>query len=415
VKSRYAVQFTAMTFGTVLAAAVVVGAQGGGGQQPQAPPKPGQLAPDYFKNIKVLKNVPAEQLRTQMQYFAASLGVQCNFCHVQGQFDSDDNPRKDRARKMMAMVDRFNENAANDITVTCATCHHGHVPPERTPTLAVNMTQAEADAAAAARAARGGGPGGGGGQGGGQGRGPGGGAPGAGPGGPGGGQRGGAPQQPPKPTETVDDAVNKYVQAVGGQSALNAAKTRVAEGTQTTRDLQSAPIKVQEKVTGEYRIDVSGAPNPSYRVSTPSGAFGSGFGNNPAPRDLEGVDAAQVARPTEFGLAANLKSKYSSLTVRRYENVDGKQALVVDGRRSDIIGESLYFDRESGLLVRRVIRTKTAYGDLVEQVDYSDFRDAGGIKTPFQVKHSTWSQVTTEKFTDVKVNAPVDDALFAKK
>ena len=135
-KSRYAVQFTAVTFGAVLMAAVV-GAQGGGQQPPQAPPKPGQLAPDYFKNIKVLKNVPADQLRTQMQYFAASLGVQCNFCHVQGQFDSDENPRKDRARKMMAMVDRFNENTANDITLTCATCHHGHVPPERTPTLAI--------------------------------------------------------------------------------------------------------------------------------------------------------------------------------------------------------------------------------------------------------------------------------------
>jgi hypothetical protein len=212
----------------------------------------------------------------------------------------------------------------------------------------------------------------------------------------------------------VDDVVNKYVQAVGGQAALAAVKTRVAEGTQTTRDLQTAPIKIQEKATGEYRIDVA-TQNPSFRVSTPGGAFGSGFGNNPAPRDLEGVDAAQVSRPTEFGIAASLKSKYTNLTVRRYENVDGKPTVVVDGRRSDIVGESLYFDRESGLLVRRVIRTKTAYGDLQEQVDYSDYRDAGGIKVPFQIKHATWSQVTTEKFTDVKVNGPVDDALFVKK
>jgi hypothetical protein len=408
---RY-VTIAAVTFAGALSAAAGLSAQGGGQGAPPPPPKPGQLAPDYFKNIKILKTVPADQLRTQMQYFTASLGVQCNFCHVQGQFDSDENPRKDRARKMMQMVDRFNENTSNDITVTCATCHHGRVPPERTPTLAVNMTQAEADAAAAARAARGGGPGGPGGAPGG-GRGPGGGAPGGAPGGPGG-QRGSAPQQPPKPTETVDDVVNKYVQAVGGQAALTAAKTRVAEGTQTTRDLQTAPIKVTEKASGEYRIDVA-TQNPAYRVSTPSAAFGSGFGNNPAPRDLEGVDAAQVARPTDFGIAATLKTKYTNLNVRRYENVDGKQAIVVDGRRSDIVSESLYFDRESGLLVRRVIRTKTAYGDLQEQVDYSDYRDAGGVKVPFQIKHSTWSQVTTEKFTDVKVNAPVDDAVFVKK
>src|SRR4030095_5461294 len=175
---RTSIGIAVVAVATALGGTLSLRAQGGGqGGPPPAPPKPGQLAPEYYKNIKVLKNVPADQLRTQMEYFTASLGVQCNFCHIQGQFDSDDNPRKDRARKMMAMVDRFNENPSNDVTITCATCHHGRVPPERTPTLAVNMTQAEADAAAAARAARAGGPGGG--QGGG--RGPGG------PGGPGGG------------------------------------------------------------------------------------------------------------------------------------------------------------------------------------------------------------------------------------
>ena len=388
-KSRSLIQLAAVAFASVLCGAAGLGAQpfdglsavpsavegqGGPPQAPPAPPKPGQLAPDYYKNIKMLTKVPADQLRTQMEFFAASLGVQCNFCHVQGQFDSDENPHKDRARKMMQMVDRFNDNPANDVTVTCATCHHGHVPPERTPTLVANMSQAEADAAAAARAARGGGPGGGG-----QGRGP-GGAPGGGP---------------------------------GGQAALAQAKTRVAEGTQTTRDLQTTPIRIQEKITGEYRIDVASQPNPAVRVSTPTAAWATGQGPN--PRDLEGLQAAQVARPSEFGIAPGLKTKYANLTVRRYENVDGKPAIVVDGRRGAVVDESLYFDRESGLLARRLVQTKTAYGNLAEQIDYSDYRDAGGIKVPFQIRHTTWSQVTTEKFTDIKVNAPIDDAVFVKK
>src|SRR5262245_46496908 len=259
VKSSTSIRLGVAILATVLGGTISLLAQGGQGGPPPAPPKPGQLAPEYYKNIKVLTKVPADQLRTQMEYFTASLGVQCNFCHIQGQFDSDENPRKDRARKMMAMVDRFNDNTANDVTLTCATCHHGRVPPERTPTLSVNMTQAEADAAAAARAARGGGPGGGGGQGRGQGAGGGGGQ------GRGGGRGGPAPE--PKPTETADDVVNKYVQALGGQAALAAAKTRVAEGTQTTRDLQTTPIKVQEKMTGEYRIDIATQPNPTVRAT----------------------------------------------------------------------------------------------------------------------------------------------------
>ena len=384
-----------------LGGSLTLRAQGPGGPPP-APPKPGQLTPDYYKNIKILTKLPADQLRTQMEYFTASLGVQCNFCHVQGQFDSDDNPRKDRARKMMKMVDRFNDDTANDVTVTCATCHHNRVPPERTPTLAVNMTQAEADAAAAARAARGGGPGGG--QGAGRG----------GPGGPGGGQgRGRGPAPEPKPTETADAVLAKYAQALGGDAALAAAKTRVLEGTQTTRDLQTQPIKVQEKVTGEYRVDVASTPNPSVRVSAPAGAWATGFGPN--PRDLEGVQAAQVARPTDFGLALNAKTIYASFDVRRYETVDGKRSIVIDAKRGPLVTESLYFDLESGLLLRRGVQTKTSYGSLAEQVDYSDYKEAGGIKIPFTVRHATWNQVTTAKFADAKVNAQIDDAIFVKK
>jgi hypothetical protein len=394
----------AQPFDGLRAALSEVEGQGGPPQgPPPAPPKPGQLAPEYFKNIKVLKSVPADQLRTQMEYFTASLGVQCNFCHVQGQFDSDDNPRKDRARKMMAMVDRFNGNPANDVTLTCATCHHNRVPPERTPTLAVNMSQAEADAAAAARAARAGGPGGAGG-GGGQGRGQGGGQ------GRGGG-RGPAPE--PKPTETADAVIAKYVQALGGQAALAAAKTRVLEGAQTTRDLQTQPIKVQEKVTGEYRIDVATTPNPTTRASSPAGAWATGFGPN--ARDLEGVQAAQVSRATDFGLGLNAKTVYSSFDVRRYETIDGKRSIVIDATRGPVVTESLYFDLESGLLLRRLVQTKTAYGNLAEQVDYGDYKEAGGIKIPFTIRYATWNQVTTAKFVDAKVNAQIDDAVFAKK
>jgi hypothetical protein len=64
----------------VLAGTLSIRAQGGQGGPPPAPPKPSQLAPEYYKNIKVLTRVPAGQVRTLMEYFTASLGVQCNHC-----------------------------------------------------------------------------------------------------------------------------------------------------------------------------------------------------------------------------------------------------------------------------------------------------------------------------------------------
>jgi hypothetical protein len=109
-----------------------------------------------------------------------------------------------------------------------------------------------------------------------------------------------------------------------------------------------------------------------------------------------------------------MKDHYKNLTVSRYSSVDGTDAILVTGRPSPDVIEQLFFDKSSGLLLRRIILTTTALGNLLEQVDYSDYRDVSGVKVPFQVRYATPSDVVTEKFTDVKLNAPVDDSQFAK-
>src|ERR1700730_4478400 len=66
------------------------------------------------KNIKVLNGIPQTQLIPMMNFFTASLGVRCNYCHVNnaGQWDypSDDQPEKTRAREMITMVLGINKS-----------------------------------------------------------------------------------------------------------------------------------------------------------------------------------------------------------------------------------------------------------------------------------------------------------------
>jgi len=65
-----------------------------------------------------------------MQFVSASLGVGCDFCHVQGKFDQDDKKTKLTARKMMQMVAAINQNNFDGHReVTCNTCHAGTVHP----------------------------------------------------------------------------------------------------------------------------------------------------------------------------------------------------------------------------------------------------------------------------------------------
>jgi hypothetical protein len=92
-------------------------------------------AKEKFKNIQVLKDLPADQLIPTMHAFNNSLGVNCEFCHVRtadhGGWEKDDKPPKAMARKMILMVRDLNAHQKIlDNKTTCFMCHHGHPEPE---------------------------------------------------------------------------------------------------------------------------------------------------------------------------------------------------------------------------------------------------------------------------------------------
>ena len=357
-----------------------------------APPAAGGGRGGPPKNLQVLKDIPQDQLGLTMQYIAASLGVPCTHCHVQGQNDLDDKEPKKIARDMMKMVADVNGKFFDGKErLSCASCHNGRAKPLRTPPLSIEMTPAQAAVAAAGRG------------------------------------RGAGPQEPPVPTETVDAVLAKYVEALGGAQALQNAKTRVMTGTVTGRDLVSTSAVVQEKATGEYRIDIAAQPIPTIRAFNGKAAWAIGGGGGggrggqggpppDAPRDLGGFQMQQGLRLADLSLPLTLTTRYQGLAVNKaYEAVDGKPVIVLTGKPYPDVTEQLSFDRESGLLLRRtVVTTGVRILALPEQIDYSDYRDVSGVKVPFTVRHATWNAVTTVKLTDVTVNAPLDDAVFGK-
>jgi hypothetical protein len=88
------------------------------------------------KNIKVLQGLPSSQLIPVMSFMANSLGVTCAHCHGK-EYDSDEKPAKDAARRMIALQRSINqEHYGGKLTVTCNTCHQGRVLPPATPEVA---------------------------------------------------------------------------------------------------------------------------------------------------------------------------------------------------------------------------------------------------------------------------------------
>lgn len=96
--------------------------------------KPEQTAGERFKNVKMLKDVPASSLLNTMRYFSYALGKDCEHCHVKDHFDAEDKKEKETARKMMELSHDTNEKFFDGKQeVRCYTCHQGHDKPESAP------------------------------------------------------------------------------------------------------------------------------------------------------------------------------------------------------------------------------------------------------------------------------------------
>lgn len=94
--------------------------------------KKGPMPPP--KNLKILTGDTPQQLIMTMRSFTVALGQRCTFCHVQGDFASDDKPEKNTARMMLTMAREINAKFPDGKRhVTCYTCHRGSTEPATEP------------------------------------------------------------------------------------------------------------------------------------------------------------------------------------------------------------------------------------------------------------------------------------------
>jgi hypothetical protein len=409
----------------------VVNAQGGRGGQ-QGPPAPqGPMAPEKYKDIQVLTDVPAAQVDVTMQYFVASTGIQCQGCHSRDQATGElnyaaESRGKNTAREMINLVKTVNAGEFG-ARINCGTCHGGRNQPAGLP-LARMMTPDEIAAEAAreaALAARQGGAG--------RGGAPQGGAPGAPPqrGGAQGaaaqgnaqgaaGQRGGAQgrgQQPPPPA--VDDVLAKYVAAIGGEAALMKVQSRVMTGTLTSRNSKSMAFTIEEK-GDKYRESVASTPDAkTLGYDGSSGWMQTGTNVS----DLSGFPLQQVQRNANLTLPLHLKDRFATVQAGRPTRLPAATPggtpisvnLIQATQPDNYLTVQFYFDAESGLLLRMRSITRTGLnGSLVEQYDYSDYKAVNGVKMPYEITRTNWNTLDTLKVSNIKVNTAIDDAKFAK-
>jgi photosynthetic reaction center cytochrome c subunit len=332
-----------------------------------APPR---TAEQVYKNIQVLKEVPADQIIPAMQFIAASLGVQCDFCHQENAFEKDDKETKQTARKMMRMMFAINkDNFENNRKITCYACHRG----EHKPVIAPIIGEEDSKFATAETVV--------------------------------------TTERSDAGLPSAEQILEKFLQAVGGAEAAAKILTRVQKGTITVG-------------SQHFSVEVV-AKGPSKRVTTvhfPGGDSITGVNGDEGwlstpghtVHDMSFAEADATRMDAELFFPNLLRQMFKELRVQQQEPVHGHQTYEVLGITDSQPPVQLYFDRESGLLVRVLRFTETPLGQNPTQIDYADYRDAGGVKTPFAWTIARPNGRFTIQVEQAKQNVPIEDNKFEK-
>ena len=332
-----------------------------------------ELTQDHYKNIKVLKGIPASHLIATMRLFSSSLGVNCSYCHVfrQGappQMDSDDKETKKKARDMIKMVREINEHDfEGKSVVSCATCHRGNPKPLLVAEPLTESAVLPPD-----------------------------------------------PKDLPANPPTAASLLDRYAEALGGNAVAEKVKSRVIKGVLVGADGRETPVEIREKAPDKY-MEITTVRNGS-RVS----GYGSGKAWNQdqnGKHPLLGYEADSLARMAQFNQDFHLRDELAKASVGRKDwgptvKLGGKDVYLVSGTLPDGTEEQLFFDPQTGLLVRRLDMIATPVGLLPEQVDYDDYREVDGVKLPFVIRRYDRNQIITLKVASITQNVELADGDF---
>src|SRR5437764_382579 len=199
----------------------------------------------------------------------------------------------------------------------------------------------------------------------------------------------------------VEPVIEKFVEAVGGRAAFERLSSRVSKGT-----FEGTFGGV--KVSGAVELLEKSPDKTAALISVPGigvirRAYTGLYGYQQIPlfgfEQIEGNELADMKLSAEFNWFVKLKQLYPTMTLKGRERVGGSDAFVVEATPAEGHATRLYFDTQTGLLVRK------------DRTYFEDYREVDGVKLPFRER----DDFSVIRLTEVKHNPPVDDARFAEE
>jgi photosynthetic reaction center cytochrome c subunit len=341
-----------------------------------APQKP-RMAEEVFKNVQVLKGIPVDEFMNTMGIFSAALGMSCEDCHASNDsswenYALDASAKKQIARRMVVMMSAINKDYfGGRQVVTCYACHRGGYTPRITPNLATlyNMPDEPEDLVVQ------------------------------------------APNAP-----SADEVFDKYLEAIGGAGRAGKITSIVARGISVGYGPEGnrRPVEVYAQAP-DRRATIVRTLNGDSTTTHSEGAGWIAAPLRPVPvMDISGSALEGLKLEAELAFPARIKQALAKWRVGFPAIVDDRDVHVVQGTSPGGSLATLYFDMESGLLLRVVRFAASAVGRVPTQIDYSDYREAAGVKIPFRWIVTWLDGRETYEMSEVQVNVPIDAARFRR-
>jgi hypothetical protein len=260
------------------------------------------------------------------------------------------------------------ESFSGNPAITCYTCHHGQHNTVPNPPLDIAVSPAPDATEAAAR---------------------------------------------PMALPSTDEIIARYTRAIGGEAAIEKLNTRVSRGTETTTDRMTPPriipVEIFQLAPDKLLVIRNGSQGTSSEVFDGSKGW---VTDGRVKREMPGKELEAAKREADFFRYLKIKESYPQMRVLAKEKVGDREAYVVGATSRENDRERLYFDAQTGLLVRKYVAFKTAFGSIPEVTDFEDYRDVSGAMVPFTIRWSRPPFGVVRKFSEIRFNSVVDPAKF---
>jgi photosynthetic reaction center cytochrome c subunit len=131
-------------------------------------------------------------------------------------------------------------------------------------------------------------------------------------------------------------------------------------------------------------------------------------------REIPAFEMLSARLEADLQLPIHSQQFFSEIKSGNPEKIGDHDVYVVSGGSAGEVVAKFYFDEHSGLLLRMLRYSDSPIGRNPTQVDYSDYRDQGKVKVPFQRTIATPRSRYSVRIEQVRDNEPFDETIFSR-